>query len=311
MSAHPGTVREQPGHSRPGSRATTGEETVYRLNGHSGAEVVLVRCGDVHFVRKTAGSVEQNERLLEQAASQRRFFFSGLPFPRVLCDGVDDRGLAYFEMEYVAGQTVANMVCEAMPFDTAAVVGALERLFDLLRMTAGCALPSEAFLAKISQIEACRAEACLPHVDALKAVAQRLRSFCWDGIPQSTGHGDLTLENLLSVQQRDVVFIDCDRCFASSWWLDAAKLYQDIAGHWCLRRFHLSDEGGPGLGNAMAQMDRLALPMRAMIVRLDPALVLRLPQLIALHLFRTLPYAKDKRVVGFVLARMAMVLEKT
>ncbi len=280
----------------------------YRLNGHSGAELVLVRRGDVHVVRKTAGSPAQNERLLQQAASQRQFFFSGLPFPRVLSEGTDDSGLAFFEMEYVPGQTVGHMICQTALFDVDIVVAALHRLFDLLRLTASGTLPPELFYAKIAQIEACRSEACLPHLDGIATIAKRLRQLSWEAIPQSTGHGDLTLENVLFVQQRGVVFIDCDVCFASSFWLDAAKLFQDIAGHWCLRRFYLSDGSGPSTVNAIEQLNRLAPPMHALMRRLDPDLERRLPGLTALHLYRVVPYVKDARVVSFILKRIAAVL---
>ena len=57
----------------------------------------------------------------------------------------------------------------------------------------------------------------------------------WDNIPESPCHGDLTLENILLTAGKTVGLIDCDEAFVSSWWLDFGKLFQDIAGHWCLR----------------------------------------------------------------------------
>lgn len=277
------------------------------LKGHSGATVMLLQEGGAHVVRKTAGAPAQNARLLSQADKQRQLLYSGLPFPAVLKSGLD-QDLAFFDMEYVPGRTVANIVCEAAPFLADAVLGALQRLFDLFRLTAGAPLDSDLFLQKIGQIAACRSPVTAPHAKEIAETAARLARFSWDGIPRSACHGDLTLENILVCGNRRVVFIDCDECFASSWWLDAAKLFQDAAGHWCLRHFYLAGDRGAAMLNAAEHLDSLAAQLHALVAAADRSLSDRLPQLAALHLFRTLPYAKDPRVVSFVLARISTVL---
>lgn len=279
------------------------------LKGHSGASVMLLQEGGVHIVRKTAGGPAQNQRLLGQAEKQRQLLYSGLPFPAVLQSGLDQE-LAFFDMEYVPGRTVANIVCEAAPFLTDAVLGALQRLFDLFRLTAGSSLDPGLFRQKIEQISACRSAAAAKHAKDVAAIAERLTRLSWEGIPRSECHGDLTLENILVSGNRRVVFIDCDDCFASSWWLDAAKLFQDAAGHWCLRHFHLAGDRGAAMLNAAEHLDALATQLHALVAAADRDLSDRLPQLTALHLFRTIPYAKDVRVVAFVLARISAVLDR-
>ena len=288
----------------PQSAATA--EEAYRFAGHSGAQLVLLRRDGGHVVRKTAGSPAQNGRLLAQAEQQRQFFFSGVPVPRIFETGTDAAGLAYFEMEYVPGQTVANVVAEAMPLDRTTVEEAVGRLFDFLRLTVSGTIAAPLFVAKIDQIAACESAVCRAHRAAIAATAPRLLALDWSGIPQSTGHGDLTLENMLVSPERGVVFIDCDACFASSYWLDAAKMFQDVAGHWCLRALHR--RGGPALVNAVQQMDGLKAPLLQLIAHADPALPGRLRQLVALHLFRTLPYIREDAVAGFVLERIAKAL---
>lgn len=302
-------VRQQHSTPLPSPDGGGGLSKPIPLTGHSGATIVLLQDGGVYVVRKTAGSPAQNPRLSCQAEKQRQLLYSGLPFPAVLKSGLQGE-LVFFDMEYVPGRTVANIVCEAAPFLIDAVLGALQRLFDLFRLTAGAPLDANLFLDKIGQIAACRSDAMGPHIKKMTETAGLLARLSWEGIPQSECHGDLTLENILVCGNRRIVFIDCDECFASSWWLDAAKLFQDAAGHWCLRHFYLNGDKGAALLNAAEHLDSLAVQLRSLIVDADRTLADRLPQLTALHLFRTVPYAKDARVVEFVLGRISTVLSR-
>jgi len=149
---------------------------------------------------------------------------------------------------------------------------------------------------------------CSVHAAAISAAAERLDDMDWQGVPGSICHGDLTLENMLVCQKRGAVFIDCDDCFASSYWLDVAKLFQDVTGHWCLRNLYLADQAGRDLLNAVQRLDRLAPALRALVALMEPSLAIRLPQFAALHLFRTLPYTQDEKLVAFVLTRISAVL---
>jgi hypothetical protein len=99
------------------------------------------------------------------------------------------------------------------------------------------------------------------------AMAAALIGRTWAGIPGSACHGDMTLENLLLPQNRNTVFIDCDEPFISSYWLDLAKLCQDIDGHWCLRQLYLEGTSGPTLVNAAERLQRLVQPLRSVARR--------------------------------------------
>jgi tRNA A-37 threonylcarbamoyl transferase component Bud32 len=285
--------------------ARSGAPEPIRLHGHSGAQLLLLARGTAHVVRKTAGAVCQNERLLAQAEQQHQLHFSGVAVPRIFETGIDASGHAFFEMEYVPGQSVANAVGEAMVFDPGAVVAALSRLFDFLKLTANGTVPAAAFHAKIAQIAATDNAACRGYGERIAGAAGRLAAFDWSGIPQSAGHGDLTLENIL-ISPSGVIFIDCDVCFSSSYWLDAAKLFQDVHGHWCLRQHYR--RGGPALVNAIQQMRDFELPLRRLAGAIDRDLPERLASLTAFHLFRTLPYVREAAIAGFVLDRLERVL---
>jgi aminoglycoside phosphotransferase len=281
-------------------------QDAYRLAGHSGARLMLLSRDGGHIVRKSSGSPAKNERLLAQAERQRQFFFSGIAVPRIFETGIDEGGHAYFEMDYIPGRTLADMIATGAPFDPQPVEQALARLFTFLHLTASGTIAPAAFLAKISEIAACGSEICRAVHEPIARAASRLRAADWSGVPQSLGHGDLTLENILISPERGVVFIDCDSCFASSSWLDAGKLFQDVAGHWCLRKLY--GHAGPALVNAVQQMEVLRAPLVRLISSVDPALPPRLSQFAALHLFRTLPYVRDAATADFVLARLEKVL---
>lgn len=276
-------------------------EFLRALVGHSGAEVALYATGSTSLVRKTAGTPAGNDRLLRQSAHQRALSSAGLPFPRVLGDGVDAQGRAFFEMEYVPARSLATLLCEAAPFDMAAVTQTLERALNFFRLSAGAAIPAAVFHDKLLSIASAEPRAT--------ALVEQLRARDWSGIPASLAHGDMTLENILLCPSRGVVMIDCDEAFASSWWLDAAKLCQDTTGHWCMRSLYRERYGSTAWLNAHQRMARMDAEVQAMVMRLEPMLAARLPQLTALHLLRTLPYTTDDNLAAFTLIRAAALLE--
>lgn len=277
-------------------------EFIRALIGHSGAEVALYASGSASLVRKTVRTQAGNGRLLRQSAHQRALSSAGLPFPRVLRDGLDADGRAFFEMEYVPARSLATLLCEAAPFDMAAVTGALERALKFFQLSAGAAIPAAAFHDKLVSIASAEPRAAL--------LVEQLGARDWSGIPTSLSHGDMTLENILLCPSRGLVMIDCDEGFASSWWLDAAKLCQDTAGHWCMRTLYCERHGGATWLNAHQRMERMNAEVLAMVMRLEPRLASRLSQLTALHLLRTLPYTSDETLIAFTLTRAAALLER-
>jgi len=283
-------------------------EPVRPLKGHSGAEVLLCVRGRLSVVRKTAGSVAQNTRLQEQIAKQRLLAAHGLPFPRVISEGIDAMGLAYAEMEYVPARTVASTIAAAAPFDQGQLLKAIERALTLFRLKAGNPLDPEIFRRKIGEIvsKSDRIEERALN-DRIASLGRSLSDRDWSVIPSSPCHGDMTLENILLHRSR-AVFIDCDEPFASSYWLDLSKLLQDIDGHWCLRTLYL-EPPKTTLTNATGRLLRLVAPLRALAGRLAPAFEPYRPQLTALNLFRTIPYTDNRLQIEFVLDRMRTVLE--
>jgi aminoglycoside phosphotransferase (APT) family kinase protein len=293
------TLRARPEVAAPQAPAPS----IHPLRGHSGARVAYHAAGKRGFVRKTAAEPAANERLMAQAEKQRQLHMLALPFPRVLSQGMDAQGCATFDMEYLPGRSVADAVINAAFFDTATLVRTVQRMTWLFAHGTGAALPVRLFQGKIESIAA----AC--DDDAIRASAARLLALDWNGIPMSPCHGDLTLENILLTTGSTVGLIDCDETFASSWWLDFGKLFQDIEGHWCLRGLYAPDVPAVRRINAVQKLEGLGTAFRTLAARCDPALPARLPQLAALGLLRAAPYARNQATRDFVCARIARLLE--
>lgn len=284
-------------------------EEIHDLHGNSGARVTLRTGARGSYVRKTAGSAPANERLLAQAMKQNQLGRSGVTLPRVLISGHDEDGRAFFDMEYVAGRTVADAVANDAPFDREILGAALQRLLWLFGSCRDQAIPALPFYNKIDEItaRALKHEESAHLAPRILDCAKRLNACDWNGIPQSPCHGDLTLENIMLANARGIVFIDCDEAWVSSFWLDMGKLFQDIAGHWCIR--HLYDDGAAlRRAGAAQKLERLGRDFRALAEGADPALPTRLPQLAALGLFRALPYARTQAVAEFICARIGAVM---
>lgn len=281
------------------------------LCGHSGARVVLHSDGRDSFVRKTAAGPAASARLKAQADKQHSFWMFGLPFPRVRAQACDTAGTGSFDMNYIPGRTIADAVLNGGTFDPASVVKAVERLMGLFTLGAGDELPSSLFEEKIREVADRLAGAVddpgLRH--AFGDCARLLAACDWRGIPESPCHGDLTLENILLTAGKSIAFIDCDVPFASSYWLDFGKLFQDIDGHWCIRVLYGPDGSSVHRLNAAQKLDALGARLRQLAAALDGRLAGRLPQLAALGLFRAIPYAQSDAVRAFLCRRIAHVLE--
>jgi len=280
-------------------------ETCHALAGHSGARVVLHATPAHSFVRKTAASRTHNERLLGQIEKQRHLARIGIPFPQVLASGVDDQGCAFFDMTYIPGRTLADAVVNSAQVAPGAVLAAVERMLWLFQVCRGDAIAAAEFRGKIEAVRAAaRGDAALK--DTIDDCADRLLRRDWSGIPHSPSHGDLTLENIMLGADREIVFIDCDEPWVSSFWLDMGKLFQDLYGHWCLR--HLA-AGGVERANAIEKLTQLENIFRPLVEREEPRLAARLHQLAALNLFRALPYATGRDTAAFICSRIRRVLE--
>ena len=287
------------------------QSTEHALVGHSGARVVLHSDGVDSFVRKTAASFAAGPRLMAQADKQRALWMSGLPFPKVRAQSMSAEGIASFDMNYIPGRTIADAVANGGTFDPATLVKAVERLSWLFVASKGAPLPHTLFEAKIGEVEhwaaASMEDPALLH--RVRSCSRLLKVRDWAGIPETPCHGDLTLENILLTTGKSIAFIDCDDSFASSFWLDFGKLFQDIDGHWCIRALYGASPASVRLVNAVQKLEHLGSQIRHLASKFDRRLPPLLPQLAALGLYRAIPYARDAALIAFVCRRIESVLE--
>lgn len=281
------------------------------LSGHSGARVVLHASSNASFVRKSAFSTDGNARLRMQADKQHTLWMLGLPFPQVRKQFVGADGLQNFDMNYIPGRTIADAVMNGGAFDPDAVVKAVERLMMLFTLGQKGTIPARILEMKIREVSS-RCGAVIIDPELLGIVRSQVNLLLekdWTGIPESPCHGDLTLENILFTVGKSVAFIDCDVPFASSYWFDFGKLYQDIAGHWCIRSLY--EEGASSVYrlNAIQKLEGLNQRFKSLTSGLDKRLVQRLPQLTGLSLLRVIPYARTDAVRRFICQRIAHVME--
>jgi tRNA A-37 threonylcarbamoyl transferase component Bud32 len=295
---------------KPSNEASVPHETagdVRRLSGHSGAIVTLHHNEAKSFVRKQAGSVGMNLRLEAQALKQGRFYRAGVPCPKILDHGAID-GLFHFDMEFVAGTSVAHQCQSGILPDRDNLVDFLKKwLLDLQRSETG-EIEIGIFEAKIRSIrESCHKNAVLASIlPAINHYTNYLLGRDWSNIPQSDCHGDLTLENILATKN-GYFLIDFDVPDLSSYFLDVAKLFQDLTGHWCLRHQALSQPGTAQYLNAQLALGRLKAALLPVLKDRAPNLSERLNDLVILNLMRVLPYCRDEATAVYVLGRINVV----
>ncbi len=277
---------------------------IRRFEGHSGAIVTLRNDGENAFVRKQSPSPTRNDRLEAQARKQDALHRLGIPCPAVIGYGTD-AGQFYFDMEYVAGVSVAHQCAAGAFVNQQSLTGFLFQWLGYFKSTATHNLEAELFHAKLEGIRKAVAsnEATKPFAAETEYYVRRLAREDWSGIPTSACHGDLTLENI-QIARSGYCLIDFDVPDLPSYFLDIAKLFQDASGHWCLRH----STNSTGQVNAIMALEHLRVLLITMVHELAPSIEPILNNLVILNLLRTLPYCRDPRIAAYVLSRIKLHL---
>jgi hypothetical protein len=284
-------------------------ELIAEMSGHSGCLVHLFRSGNDHFVRKSSTTRDYNPRLDRQRVKQQQL--AGIvPVPRVLSWG-DQDGLSFFDMEYVKGYDFKSYV----PSQSVALICELgQRIVAPLRTLAGTAsgtVDPALFEQKAATVcDTVRRGAFFPdHRAVLDPVLRFLEASDWSGIPASACHGDFTLENLVISDSR-VVLIDVLDGDLDSFWLDAAKLLQDLESGWSLRA--LLWKGSTSSSERLVGMlsrylyDEISEQIAAAFPDLSP----KLQQLRALQAARVLPYVRDHHIFWHVAQGLDLLFQR-
>jgi aminoglycoside phosphotransferase len=274
------------------------------LPGLSGAKVYLVTYDKRRwFVRKAAKSPEGSERLRQQIEKQRRFSLavSGvLKTPSILDEGEHD-GRYYADMEYIHG-------LDGVSFLRAAAYRDITRFADRLcaYLHAAAALSPvvtregglyESMRKRIQDVErrigGGRADVFAPLLRCLEPL-RGLR-------PTSTlCHGDLTLQNLIVDESGAIWALDLLDSPYEHYWLDVAKLHQDLSGDWY--RLHQSRIG-------LGVVQYVGRRVLSAAMRINEAYGGVHNVLVACHFARILPYLTDGHEIDFVIERIGYFVQ--
>lgn len=200
------------------------------LGGHSGCKILLCEEGNGAYVRKKSGSLEYNARLQNQAKKQADFNNMLIKAPRIIDTGYDEKGLFYFDMEYVQGITLAEYIKTIEIGKIRNLVTSIvTNIVDLGKETYS---DSQCFINKIRSLK----KILSAHDNAIvNAAIEMLEKHSWDKFYQTACHGDLTLENII-IKDNQIYLIDFLDSFYDSWIMDVSTLMQDVQTMWSYRK---------------------------------------------------------------------------
>jgi len=208
------------------------------LSGFSGARVLLVtRDGRHWFVRKAARDAQQSSRLSLQLKKQKAFekvAKCSLRTPAILDEGEID-GCYFVDMEFIRGIDGVNFLRQA---SYAEVIEFTNQLTIYLERAAaskplnsgGCATLFDALFTKLCQVHRATNllnSTVLSHLFLRLDELRNLRD-----LNETLCHGDLTLQNMIIDDQKQIWVVDLLDSPFEHYWQDVAKLHQDLSGSW-------------------------------------------------------------------------------
>ena len=277
---------------------------VRMLTGLSGADIYLVtRDQKLWFVRKAARNPESSARLRLQHAKQSAFaarIDHALRVPRILGEG-EAAGRFFFDMEFVRGTDGASYLRQATYAQVrafaehmTAYLGAVAAAAPLAP-AAGTASSGDLFkglYAKISEVQ--RKTGLISH-DVLSRCFLALEPLTQMQLQPTLCHGDLTLENLVVDDQGQVWAFDLLNAPFEHYWLDIAKIHQDLDGGWYrLRQQRI----------AQCVLQHVSALLLATAEKLQPGYAAVHAVLMATTFIRILPYVSNDADREFVQARI-------
>lgn len=268
------------------------------LGGHSGCRILLCEGDDNKtFVRKISSGPSYNARLMAQAEKQQAFRGGTVGAPAVYGTGTTSEGLFYFDMEYIQGITLAELM---KSLEIGRVRGVAECLVSNMRQGAKAGEePQKAFLAKIASVEK---RLCGRGDAFFEEAMTALKRYDWSAFTASSCHGDMTLENII-VKDGRLYLIDFLDSFFDSFLLDIATLMQDVQLMWAYRHQKSVD---------INTLLRLMVFRDVLVDEVGKAEDFTMQDIwhaLLLKVMRIYPYAKDEATLAFLHARTASILD--
>jgi thiamine kinase-like enzyme len=277
--------------------------------GHSGASLVLLRRNDRLFLRKMASHPAQNHRLRQQKDKQAFFAAAGVDTAQVLDFGFSG-GLFYFDMAYIPALSLADQCSLGIAQAAPELASFVEFWLTRMQVTQNGEIGPALLVDKLHRVVAHCGEnaALILLMPKIETIGKRLASLAWPALPRSLCHGDLTLDNILADDDGELFLIDFDVPDLSSYWLDLAKLYQDLAGHWCLRHLAVKANGMGRHHHAALALQQLQGGIDAVVDAVMPEFMPYMPLLVAMNLLRTLPYCREPAIAAYATAQIEALI---
>ena len=214
----------------------TSENSMYikKLSGHSGCSVMLMKSASHGFyVRKISSSLAYNARLKRQATKQLLFFknnkLENISTPQIYSHGYINN-LFFFDMEYISGENFCNAL-KYIP--TTSISYYIQNfIFYIQSLPVTSTANAEIIFQKKLNTLRTSIETTTP---LIQKAFSALESFDFSAIPQTPCCGDLTLENIIITRSGKIYLIDFLDSFFNSFYIDIAKLLQDIHLGWSYR----------------------------------------------------------------------------
>lgn len=275
------------------------EEHVRLFKGHSGCRVELWRRADLYFVRKWSASPTYNPRFQRQIDKQIALS-DVIAVPRIFRQS-EAGGLVVADMEFVTGEHFRSYAPQQRIDSVVNLVDQIIAPLVRLQSASVRGVDAAEFEGKLAELKLTVAASAFfkPHAQFLNSLLERMGQLDWTGIPESTCHGDLTLENIL-IQENGIVFIDPLDGAMNSVWLDIAKLVQDLNTGWSLRNLLWEEEQTPEARLLRMLTRYLSEELLARLAPSFPDIGAHLAQLRALQALRVLPYVKDVKTFSHV-----------
>lgn len=276
-------------------------ELIKSLSGHSGCNLNLYKDieKDRIFLRKDAGLISYNKRLKKQFIKQKEFNMKRVKTPKIFDYGINDKGIFYFDMEYINGITLSEYMKQIKIKE---IVDLITLLFDSLPINqASFSLNAkDIFQNKISDL----ANKLDISNKKIKNSLEILKNYDFSEVPTSLCCGDLTLENIIINARGEVYLIDLLDSFYNSWMIDIAKLLQDLELGWSYR--NLDRDFGLNLRLATAKQ---ALIDNILSLNNGKEKLTTIYHILLLNVLRIYPYIQDELTLNFLDNSIDYILE--
>ena len=276
------------------------------LSGFSGAHVALLSPDSMKdsCVRKAAITPDASKKLRDQAYKLDKLSVAlggAARVPKVLRDGtIDD--CYWFDMQFVPGMDAIQYLANGTRQKVDSLVN---QIGQVLQVQSGISAAGRKEIDLHSQISK-KLDEINQHTGGIhnERLAAIRNAISCDRLLLSPNlaHGDLTLENILIDQNEKIWLIDAITSPFDHYWIDLAKLFQDLVGRWFLHR---------GRTLSIGLVKTVAERILQQAIALNPRYLDYHHILLALNFARILPYCKCSEDTDFVVGRIDLALNSS